>query len=101
MGRRAALEDADASFAKSRICTIAGGKTRKHDILDHRLERRRKADNIALAIGQESDGKPVGQQTVWHFRQFERLVVPVHLARTCRATTSAVSPPCSLIDITP
>src|SRR5262245_5896618 len=75
MGRRAALEIADAARAESRVSTVAGGKTREDDIPDHGLKRCRKADDVALAIGQEGDRQPVRQQTVWDLRQFERLIM--------------------------
>jgi hypothetical protein len=60
--------------AESRVCGVASRKTHEHDVLDHRLERRRQTDNVAIAIGQEGDDKSVWQQTIWHLWQFNRLV---------------------------
>src|SRR5262245_45125140 len=77
MSERAALECSDAPRAESCMRTVAGGKAHEHDILHHRLQRCRKTDNVPLAIGQEGDGKPVGQQAVWYLRQLKGLVVPV------------------------
>ena len=59
MGGRATLEISDAPCATTRIRTVARGKTYEHDVLDHRLDRRRETDNVSLAIGEESYGKSV------------------------------------------
>ena len=101
MRYRAALEVADASRAESRVGAVASRKARKHDILHDWLQWRRQADNVAVAIGQEGDGKPVGQQAVRHLGQFERLVVTVRQGANMPRHDQCSAPPCSLTDITP
>src|SRR5262245_45437245 len=59
MGRWAAPVDSDAPRAEGRVGTVAGGKAREDDVLDHGLKRRRKADDVALAVGQERNSQPV------------------------------------------
>ena len=61
MRYRAALEAADASRAERRVGAVASRQACKYDILDRRLQWRRQTDNVAVAVGQEGNGKPVRQ----------------------------------------
>jgi S-formylglutathione hydrolase FrmB len=44
---------------------LRGSNSREHDILDHRLEWRRQADNIAFPISQKRYSKLIRQQSVF------------------------------------
>src|SRR5215471_13483528 len=72
---RSALEIAHAPLAEFKVSTIAGRKTLKHDVFDHWLERCRQTDNVALAIREKGDRKPVWEETIRHLRELKCLVV--------------------------
>ncbi|GIQ74380.1 hypothetical protein BraRD5C2_28200 [Bradyrhizobium sp. RD5-C2] len=78
---RPPLEAADTARAERDVGAVAGRQAHEHDISDCRFERRRKADYVAVAIGQERDRKRVRHVAVRHLGRFERLKVTVHQSR--------------------
>src|SRR6266702_6463940 len=64
MGDRATFVVANASRTKRGVGAVAGRKAGEDNILHRRLQWRRQADDVAVAIGQKGDGKPVRQQAV-------------------------------------
>src|SRR5262245_9470927 len=77
MHRRATLENADAPRTESHVDTVTSGKAREDNVSDHGLERCRKTDDVALAVGQEGKREPVRQQTVEGIRQVGGLIVTI------------------------